>query len=58
MQVIAQCMPMYYGGDALVAVMYKGLGISEIANDLLVLLGFALVFIVLNIVALKKYRKI
>ncbi len=58
MQVIAKCMPMYYGGDALVSIMYKGLGLSDILNDLLVLLGFALVFIVLNIFALKKYRKI
>lgn len=58
MQMIAKCMPMYYGGDALVSVMYKGLGLSDILNDLLVLLGFALVFIVLNIFALKKYRKI
>ena len=58
MQIIAKIMPLYYGGDALVAVMYKGLGFSDIINDLLVLLGFALVFIILNIVALKKYRKI
>ncbi|WP_040206000.1 ABC transporter permease [Neobacillus jeddahensis] len=58
MQVIAKCMPMYYGGDALVSVMYKGLGLSDIGIDLLVLLGFALVFIVLNVIALKKYRKI
>jgi ABC-2 type transport system permease protein len=58
MQVLAKCMPMYYGGSALVDVMYKGLGLSAIRNDLLVLLGFALVFIVLNVVALKKYRKI
>lgn len=58
MQVLAKCMPMYYGGSALVDVMYKGLGLNDIRNDLLVLLGFALVFIVLNIVALRKYRKI
>jgi len=58
MQVIAKIMPLYYGGDALVAVMYKGLGFKDIIMDLLVLLGFALVFIILNIVALKKYRKI
>jgi ABC-2 type transport system permease protein len=58
MQILAKCMPMYYGGNALVEVMYKGSGLSEITNDLLVLLGFALVFIVLNVVALKKYRKI
>ncbi|WP_075983287.1 ABC transporter permease [Bacillus massilinigeriensis] len=58
LQVIAKLMPMYYGGDALVSVMYKGLGLSDIKLDLLVLLGFALVFIVLNIFALRKYRKI
>jgi ABC-2 type transport system permease protein len=58
LQVIARIMPMYYGGGALVDVMYKGLGFSDILNELLVLWGFALVFIVLNIVALKKYRKI
>jgi ABC-2 type transport system permease protein len=58
MQILAKCMPMYYGGSALVDVMYKGLGLSAIRNDLFVLLGFALVFIVLNIVALRKYRKI
>jgi ABC-2 type transport system permease protein len=58
LQVIAKCMPMYYGGDALVDVMYKGLGLSDITNDLLVLLGFAVVFIILNVFALKKYRKL
>lgn len=58
MQIIAKCMPMYYGGNALVDVMYKGLGLSDIKNELFVLIGFALVFIVLNIIALKKYRKI
>ncbi|MFE8697765.1 ABC transporter permease [Cytobacillus sp. FJAT-53684] len=58
LQIVAKCMPMYYGGNALVDVMYKGLGLSDIQNDLFVLLGFVLVFIVLNIVALKKYRKI
>ncbi|MBO0991832.1 ABC transporter permease [Bacillus sp. SD088] len=58
LQVIAKFMPMYYGGNALVDVMYKGLGLSDIRTDLLILLGFALLFIILNIIALKKYRKI
>jgi ABC-2 type transport system permease protein len=58
LQVIAKCMPMYYGGDALQAVMYKGLGWSDIQRDIFVLLGFAIVFIVLNVFALRKYRKI
>ncbi|MEK3979531.1 ABC transporter permease [Psychrobacillus sp. FSL K6-2836] len=58
MQVISKFMPMYYGGNALVDVMYKGLGLDNIKNGLFVLLGFALLFIILNIFALKKYRKI
>jgi ABC-2 type transport system permease protein len=58
LQGIAKFMPMYYGGDALQSVMYKGVGLSDISGDLLVLLGFALLFIVLNVFALKKYRKI
>lgn len=58
LQVIAKCMPLYYGGSALVDVMYKGLGMSSILNYLLVLLGFSIVFIILNIFALKKYRKV
>ncbi|KOP71719.1 ABC transporter permease [Bacillus sp. FJAT-21945] len=58
LQIIAKAMPMYYAGNALVDVMYKGLGLSDISFDLLVLLGFALVFIILNIITLKKYRKI
>ncbi|MBO9130692.1 ABC transporter permease [Bacillus sp. 165] len=58
LQVIAKIMPMYYGGDALQSVMYKGHGFSDISGDLLMLAGFALLFIVLNVFALKKYRKI
>nr|WP_295974785.1 ABC transporter permease [uncultured Bacillus sp.] len=58
LQVIAKLMPMYYGGDALVEVMYKGADLGDIRLQLLMLIGFALLFIVLNIFALKKYRKI
>lgn len=58
LQAIAKIMPMYYGGDALKAVMYQGLGFQDIAQDLLMILGFAVLFIILNVFALKKYRKI
>ncbi|WP_313802873.1 ABC transporter permease [Cytobacillus sp.] len=58
LQMIAKAMPMYYAGNALVDVMYKGLGLNDITFDLLILLCFALVFIILNIITLKKYRKI
>lgn len=58
LQVVAKCMPLYYGGNALQDVMYKGLGLADISGNLFVLVGFALLFILLNVFALKKYRKI
>lgn len=58
LQAIGKVMPMYYGADALKGVMYKGLGLGDVIWDLLALLIFAALFIVLNIVALKKYRKL
>ncbi|SOC42400.1 ABC transporter permease [Ureibacillus acetophenoni] len=58
LQQLGKIMPLYYASDALNGVMYKGFTIYEIAGNLLVLLGFAIVFITLNIVSLKKYRSI
>ncbi|MCZ0755477.1 ABC transporter permease [Anoxybacillus sp. J5B_2022] len=58
LQAIAKVMPMYYGGDALKNVMYKGMGLSDIRTDLLALFGFVVIFVTLNIFALKKYRKL
>ena len=58
LQMFSKIMPISYGADALKSIMYKGMGLSEILTDLVVLIGFATVFIALNIVALKKYRKI
>jgi ABC-2 type transport system permease protein len=51
-------MPLYYGADALKAVMLKGHGFSEIQTDLLVLLGFTAAFALFNILTLKKYRRL
>jgi ABC-2 type transport system permease protein len=58
LQVLAKIMPIYYAADALKGVMYKGEGLSEISNNLYVLLFFAAIFIILNILALKRYRKL
>lgn len=58
LQAIAKVMPMYYGGDALKNVMYKGMGLGDIRTDLLALFGFVVIFVTLNIFALKKYRKL
>lgn len=56
LQQFGRIMPLYYASNALNGVMYKGFGLNNIAIDLLVLLLFAVVFILLNIVSLKKYR--
>lgn len=58
LQAFAKIIPMYYAGDALKGVMYKGADFSDISGDLLALVIFAAIFIVLNIFALKKYRKL
>jgi ABC-2 type transport system permease protein len=50
--------PLYYAADALRDVMIRGASISELTGDLLFLLGFSLLFILLNVAALRKYRKI
>ncbi|WP_342542301.1 ABC transporter permease [Paenisporosarcina sp. FSL H8-0542] len=57
LQGLSKVMPISYGADALKSIMYKGYGLSDVKLDVFVLLGFAIVFILLNIVALKKYRK-
>lgn len=57
LQGLSKVMPISYGADALKSIMYKGYGLSDVKMDVLVLIGFAIVFILLNIVALKKYRK-
>lgn len=58
LQAVAKVIPMYYAGDALKGVMYKGFSFSDISGDLLALVIFAAIFIVLNIFSLKKYRKL
>lgn len=55
---IGKIMPLTYGGDALKEIMLRGQGLHSVLTDILVLLGFSLVFILLNVVALKKHRKL
>ncbi|WP_099223335.1 ABC transporter permease [Listeria costaricensis] len=58
LQWIAHLMPMYYGATALTDIMIKGEGFSSFAADFYILVAFAAVFLILNIFALKKYRKV
>lgn len=55
---LAKIMPVYYACDALKAIIVKGFGVGEVINDIVALSIFILLFFVLNIIALKKYRKI
>ncbi len=50
--------PLRYAGDALTNVMIKGQGWAHIWLDLLILILFISIFIILNIIGLKRYRKV
>ncbi|GMB09245.1 ABC-2 type transport system permease protein [Thermolongibacillus altinsuensis] len=51
-------MPLKYGADALREIMIRGNGWNAIAKDVYVLLSFSFLFAILNVVALRKYRKL
>ncbi|WP_027399446.1 ABC transporter permease [Anaerovorax odorimutans] len=55
---IGKFMPLYYVADALNQVMINGNGFSYITLDILILIGFSSVFIIMNTLLLKKYRRI
>ncbi|MDP4153062.1 MAG: ABC transporter permease [Bacillota bacterium] len=56
--ILSKLFPLTYAADALTGVVIRGSSFGDIAFDLLILLGFAILFIVLNSLALKRYRKI
>ena len=50
--------PLYYAADALRDIMIRGYAFEDLLFNLSVLIGFSLLFIILNVAALRKYRKI
>lgn len=58
MDILGKVMPLTYGADALREVMIRGQSLGDILVNLTVILGFSVAFIYLNIVALKKHRKL
>lgn len=50
--------PLYYAADALRDVMIRGYSLEEIYIPILILCGFSVIFMILNVIALRKYRKI
>lgn len=55
---VSYIFPLSYAANALSAVMIKGQGFSYIWSDLVILALFVTVFTFLNIIGLKKYRKV
>ncbi|MBW4837770.1 MAG: ABC transporter permease [Paenibacillaceae bacterium] len=55
---ITHITPLKYGADALRGIMIRGEGWSGIAVDVYVLAGLSLVFMLANVLALRKHRKI
>ncbi|MBU8878510.1 ABC transporter permease [Bacillus sp. FJAT-29790] len=58
LQLVGRIMPLSYVVDALRSIMIRGKGWEYIAIDVYILMALFLFFMVVNIFALKKYRKI
>ncbi|GLX68342.1 ABC transporter permease [Paenibacillus glycanilyticus] len=57
LQKLSYIMPLYYGADAMRGIMIRGEGISDIQLDIYVLAGLSILFAILNVIALKKHRR-
>lgn len=55
---IGYFLPLSYAGNALTDIMIKGQGFTDIWTNLAVLLLFTVVFTILNVIGLRKYRKV
>jgi ABC-2 type transport system permease protein len=58
LQWIAHIFPLYYGGNALMNVATRGVTLNGVAGELGILLGFTVLFTILNIVGMKRYRRV
>lgn len=58
MEVVGYAMPLYYIADALTEVMIRGNGFAGIAWDLGIILACSVLFMTLNTLLLKKYRRV
>ncbi|MBU3156661.1 ABC transporter permease [Clostridium estertheticum] len=56
-KILSKVFPMTYGAEALKDVMLRGKSLIDVRYDVLILIGYALLFLILNTIALKKYRK-
>ena len=56
-RILSKIFPMTYGAEALRDVMLRGKSLIDVKYDLIMLIGYALLFLILNTLALKKYRR-
>lgn len=57
LQKLSMLMPLHYGADAMQGIMIRGEGWRDFQADVYVLAGFSLLFALLNVLALKKHRR-
>lgn len=58
LKLIGYCTPLYYGSTAMTDIIEKGAGLLQIGNEFGSLIVFAVLFICLNVVSLRKYRPV
>ncbi len=58
LQAIGKIMPLTYGAEALRGIMLRGEGFADIQLQVYILAGFAILFTLLNILALKRHRRL
>lgn len=58
LQPIARIMPLYYGASAMSNVIEKGFTFIDILPKLGILVGFAALFLILNIFSMRRYRQV
>ncbi|WP_367342355.1 ABC transporter permease [Limosilactobacillus sp.] len=57
-QYIGKILPLTYTGDALTKIVMEGTPLTQLGGDILALFIFLIILIVLNIIGLKRYRKV
>lgn len=57
-QYIGKVLPLTYTGDALTKIVMTGKGLTSLGGDILALLIFLVVLLWLNIIVMKRYRKV
>lgn len=58
LKLIGYCTPLYYGSTAMTDIIEKGAGLLQVGNELGSRIVFAVLFICLNVVSLRKYRPV